>query len=150
MSLLELLYIIMYIHCIFIPEWSIVDTFFSPLCDCLPQDYQSTIEKLKSFPQFVGSEHQHQLRSLIPATLTDIDVINEKILTFLVMNLCYDTNSGGITRLCDVMEQLIEFSESSSCIQEIRCGMYYAASSHHRKPYAYMRVNLHAKILSRV
>ena len=123
-------------HCILIAEWSIVDTFFSPLCDCLPQDYQSTIEKLKSFPQFAGAEHQHQLKSLIPATLTDIDVINEKILTFLVMNLCYDTNSGGITRLCDVMEQLIEFSESTTCIQEIRCGMYvcmYVTSSHHRK-----------------
>jgi len=108
---------------LFIVEWSIVDTFFSPLCDCLPQNYQSTIEKLKSFPQFTGVEQQRQLNSLIPVTLTDVQEINEKILTFLVMSLCYDNSSGGITRLCDIMEQLIEFSESSSCVQEIRCGM---------------------------
>ena len=110
----------------FVTEWSVVDQFFSPLCDCLPQDYQSTIEKLKSFPQFAGAEQQRQLRSLIPTTLTDIRVINEKILTFLVMNLCYDTNSGGITRLSDIVEQLIEFSGSTGCVQEIRCGMLHA------------------------
>lgn len=114
-----------------IAEWTIVDTFFFPLCDCLPQDYQSTIEKLKSFPQFAGIEQQHQLQSLIPPTLTDISAINEKILTFLVMNLCYESNSGGITRLCDVMEKLIEFSDSTSCVQEIRCGMYASHISYY-------------------
>lgn len=117
------------LHCI--TEWSIVDAFFSPLCDCLPQDYQSTIEKLKSFQQFADVEQQRQLESLIPAALTDISAINEKILTFLVMNLCYDASSGGITRLCDIMEQLIEFSESTSCVQEIRCGMYVRTYVHY-------------------
>ena len=123
------MYITLIVHHV---EWSIVDTFFSPLCDCLPRDYYSTIEKLKSFPQFAGVEHQQQLKSLIPATLTEINVINEKILTFLVMNLCYDANRAGITRLCDVMEQLIEFSGSTSCIQEIRfgrCGIYKSSCS---------------------
>ena len=119
------LYKLLVVSLNFVTEWSIVDTFFSPLCDCLPQDYHSTIAKLKSFPQFAGMEHQCQLNSLIPPALTDISVINEKILTFLVMNLCYNTNSGGITKLCDVMEQLIEFSECPSCVQEIRCGMLH-------------------------
>ena len=93
---------------------------FPVLCKSLPADYQSTIEKLKRLPEFVGSEQQIQLDSLMPTTLMDVKMINERIITFLVVTLSYNSNSGGMTRFSDIMDKLVG---SSSCQQEIRWGM---------------------------
>jgi len=90
------------------------------LCKLLPDDYQSTIEKLKSLPEFLGPEQQQLLDSLMPTTSMDVKIINEKIITFIVVTLSYNSSSGGMTRFSDIMDQLVG---SSSCEQEIRCGM---------------------------
>ena len=89
------------------------------MCESLPDDYQSTIEKLKTLPQFLGAEQHQQLNSLIPATLTDVKMINERIVTFIVITLSFSSTSGGMTRLCDIMDELIG---STSCVQEVHCG----------------------------
>jgi len=70
-------------------------------------------------PQFLAAEQQQQLNSLIPATLTDTKMINEKIITFIVITLSFSSSSGGMTKLCDVIDELIG---STSCVQEVRCG----------------------------
>ena len=80
----------------------------------MPDDYQSTIEKLRLLPQLLGTEQQHQLNSLVPATLTDVKMINEKIITFIVITMSFSSNSGGMTKLCDIMDEL---TESTSCVQ---------------------------------
>ncbi|XP_065904252.1 uncharacterized protein [Dysidea avara] len=94
-------------------EWSIVNTCLPVLCESLPDDYRSTIEKLKTLPQFLAVEQQ--LNSLIPTTLTDVKLINEKIITFIVITLSFSSSSGGMTKLCDIMDELVE---STSCVQE--------------------------------
>ncbi|XP_065904723.1 uncharacterized protein [Dysidea avara] len=99
-------------------EWSIVNTCLPVLYESLPEDYQSTIEKLKTLPQFLGAEQQQKLNSLIPTTLTDVKLINEKIITFIVITLSFSSSSGGMTKLCDIMDELIE---STTCVQEVRC-----------------------------
>ena len=93
---------------------------FPLLCESLPVDHQSTIEKLKGLPEFAGSEQQQQLDTLIPAKLMDFKLINKRIITFIVVTLSYNTSSGGMTRFSDIMDKLMG---SSSCVQEIRCGM---------------------------
>ena len=59
------------------------------------------------------------------ATLSSIDVrkINEKILTYLIVKLCYngsDTDSVILT-LCDAMDELVDsIDNTSTCVQQIR------------------------------
>ena len=95
-------------------EWSIVNTCFPVLCKLLPDDYQSTIEKLRLLPQFLGTDQQQQLNSLIPTTLTDVKMINEKIITFIVITMSFSSSSGGMQKLCDIMDEL---TKSTSCMQ---------------------------------
>jgi len=80
----------------------------------LPDDYQSTIEKLRLLPQFLGTDQQQQLNSLIPTTLTDVKMINEKIITFIVITMSFSSSSGGMQKLCDIMDEL---TKSTSCMQ---------------------------------
>jgi len=100
--------------------WSIVDLSFPGLCKSLPDDYQSTIEKLKIIPEFQAGDQQQEISSLIPAEVTDVTMINERIITFIFVNLSYNSSSGGVTRFSDIMSELVG---SSSCEQEIRHGM---------------------------
>jgi len=93
---------------------------FPILCKSLPANYQSTIKKLKRLPEYIGSEQQKQLDSLMPTTSMDVKMINERIITFLVVTLSYNSSSGGMTRFSDIMDELVG---SSSCQQEIRWGM---------------------------
>jgi len=74
---------------------------------------------LKTLPQFLATEQQQQLNSLIPATLSDVTMINEKIITFIVITLSFSSSSGGMTKLCDIVDELIG---SSNCIQETPSG----------------------------
>jgi len=46
-------------------------------------------------------------------------MINEKVITFIVITLSFSSTSGGMTRLCDIMDELIG---STSCVQEVRGG----------------------------
>ena len=51
--------------------------------------------------------------------------INEKILTYLIVKLCYNGNSTSLIRSCDVMdESFIDSTDTPTCIEQIRCGMY--------------------------
>jgi len=74
---------------------------------------------LKTLPQFLATEQQQQLNALIPATLTDVKMINEKIITFIVITLSFSSGSGGMTKLFDIVDKLIG---SSDCIQETPSG----------------------------
>jgi len=69
---------------------------------------------LRTLPQFLGAEQQQQLNSLIPATLTDVKEINERIITFIVITMSFSSSSGGVMKLCDVMDEL---TDSITCVQ---------------------------------
>jgi len=46
-------------------------------------------------------------------------MINEKIITFIVITLSFSSSSGGMTKLCDIIDELIG---STSCVQEVKHG----------------------------
>ena len=94
-------------------DWTILDEHFSILCNCLPDDYQSTLVKLKSFSQLSSDDHQ-QLGAVISSSC-EAKLVNEKIVTFLILRLCYNG-------LRDVMDNLIECdhdqSPAAGCVQQ--------------------------------
>ena len=105
-----------------ITDWTTLDEddYFSQLCNFLPDDYQSTLVKLKSVPQLSNDDHQ-QLGTMISSSCEAI-LVNEKIVTFLIVKLCYNGSSGSLVGLCDVMDNLVESDQSASCVQQVRCG----------------------------
>jgi len=100
--------------------WTILDEHFSLLCNCLPDDYQSTLIKLKSLPQLSNDDHQ-QLNSMISSS-RGVQLVNEKIVTFLLIKLCYNGSGSGLVGLCDVMDNLTESKQSASYVQQVRHG----------------------------
>ena len=51
--------------------------------------------------------------------------INEKIITYLIVKLCYNGGDvAALVGLCDMMDKLIDSTDTPTCIQEIRHGMY--------------------------
>ncbi|XP_065894262.1 uncharacterized protein [Dysidea avara] len=101
--------------------WTILDEHFSLLCNCLPNDYQSTLVKLKRLPQLSNDDHQ-QLGTMISSSC-EAQLINEKIVTFLIVKLCYNGSSDSLVGLCDVMDILIVSKQSIGCVQQVRCAL---------------------------
>ncbi|XP_065894306.1 uncharacterized protein [Dysidea avara] len=108
-------------------DWTILDEHFSLLCNCLPDDYQSTLVKLKRLPQLSNDDHQ-PLGTMISSSC-EAQLVNEKIVTFLVVKLCYNGNSGSLVGLCDVMDNLLESDQSTGCVQQVRCAITRDLSS---------------------
>ena len=97
-----------------------LDEHFTQLCTSLPDDYQSTLVKLKSVPQLSDDDHQ-QLGAMISSSCEAI-LVNEKIVTFLIVKLCYNGSSGSLVGLCDVMDNLVESDQSASYVQQVGSG----------------------------
>ena len=56
---------------------------------------------------------------------SDVRKINVKILTYLIMKLCYNGSSTSLVRSCDIMdESFINSTGTPTCVEQIRCGMY--------------------------
>ena len=100
-------------------DQQVLNQYFTLLCNCLPDDYQSTLVKLKSVPQLSDDDHQ-QLGTMISSC--EAILVNEKIVTFLIVKLCYNGSSGSLVGLCDVMDNLVEVDQSTSCVQQVRSG----------------------------
>jgi len=80
--------------------------------------------KLKSVPQLSNDDHQ-QLGTMISSSC-EPKLVNEKIIAFLIVKLCYNGSSDSLMGLCDVMDNLIESNQSVSCIlQQVTCGEYF-------------------------
>ncbi|XP_065895728.1 uncharacterized protein [Dysidea avara] len=102
-------------------DWTILEENFSLLCNCLPDDYQSTLVKLKRLSQLSNDDHQ-QLRTMISSSSREAQLVNEKIVTFLIVKLCYNGSSDSLVGLCDVMDRLILSDQPAGCVIS---GMYY-------------------------
>ena len=88
-------------------EWRTLEEQFKLLCTILPHNYH---EKLKSILKD-GGEHLRKLISSSPAK------INEKIITYLIVKLCYNDSDTSLVR-CSVMDQSVDLTNS----QQIRYG----------------------------
>jgi len=126
MFLIHILYLCHYelytLFCSFTIECTILDDNFYLLCNCLPDNYQSTLVKLKSLPQISDEDHQQldTIMSSNPAQLA-----NEKIVTFLIVKLCYNGSSDSLAKFCSVMDNLVESGEMADCVREVLCGKPY-------------------------
>ena len=93
---------------------------YTRLCQCLPQDYMKTINKIK------------QLLRLSDDVLSDLtnlptaDLINEKIIVLLMTVIQSDIDA---LQICDVMENLID-SKSSTIIELLRNGKFASTITH--------------------
>lgn len=100
-----------------------MENHFNPLCNSLPSNYQSTIDKLKTMPQLLKDEEQ-QLSKLISSS-ANVRKINERIITYLILKLSYNgssSSSSSLARLCVLMNEFTNSTDSSSCIQLVRDG----------------------------
>ena len=104
-------------------EWRIVEDHFKSLCSVLPHNYQLTIDKLKTIPQLL-KDGGELLSKLISSSSPDVSRINERIITYLIVKLCYNDNDTTLVRLCDVMDESIDSTNTTTGIQQIRYGEY--------------------------
>ena len=63
-----------------------------------------------------------QLTKLI-ISCNDVRKINEKIIIYLIIKFCYSGNDTNLVRLCNVMDELIDPTCTTTCVQQIRHGM---------------------------
>ena len=54
---------------------------------------------------------------------TNVRMINKNIITYLIAKLCYSGSENSLLKLCDVMDELSDSTDSTSCVQQVRCGM---------------------------
>ena len=104
-------------------EWRILIKHFNSLCNTLPYNYQLTINKLRNMVQITKCEGE-RLNQMITSSSSDVRNINKKIITYLIVKLCYTGNNASLVSLCDVMDELIGPSGKPTCLQQIRCGTY--------------------------
>ena len=103
--------------CLF-TEWIVLTEHFHSLCNTLPQ---LTFDKLRNVTKVLNIEGE-QLSKLITSA-TDVRKINEKIITYLIVKLCYDGSSTTLVSLCDVMDELIDPTGTPTCVEQFRYGM---------------------------
>ena len=106
----------------FTVEWIILREHFNSLCNILSYNNQSNIDKLRNMVQIIIDKEQ--LSKLIASSSTDVRKINEKIITYLIVKSCYSGGDTSLVRLCDFMDELIDPTGTTTCVQQIRCGMY--------------------------
>ena len=91
---------------------------FKTLRNLLPCNYHLTIDNLKSKLKEEGKPFS----KFTSSSSTDFRKINERIITYLIVKLCYNGSSTSLVRLCDVMDELIDPTDALGCVQQIRCG----------------------------
>ena len=111
----------MYYLCLSV-EWRVLKEHFNSLCNILPSNFQFTIDKLRNMVQIVKDDEE-QLSKLIKSS-TDVRKINEKIITYLIVKLCFNGTDTSLVRLCDVMDELSDPTSTFTCVQQIRSGKF--------------------------
>jgi len=106
---------------LFLSDQATLNQYFHLLCNCLPDDYQSTLDKLKSISQLSNDDHQ-QLGTMISSSC-EAQLVKERIVTFLVVKLCFNGNGDSLVGLCDVMDNLTKSGQSATRVQNNRSGM---------------------------
>ena len=120
-------------------DWRIVEDHFKSLCSVLLHNYQLTIDKLKTIPQLL-KDGGEQLSKLISSLSPDVRMINESIITYLIVKLCYNDSNTSLVRLCDVMDESIDSTNTTSGTQQIRCGEYILCKEKHDKEYRVVNI----------
>ena len=113
---------VIYLRNILYTEWSILTGQFSSLCNTLPHNYQSIIDKLRNIVQIIKDDGEQLTKWII--SCTDVRKINEKIITYLIIISCFSGSDTSIVKFCDLMDKLIDPTGTPTCVQQFRHGMY--------------------------
>jgi len=89
---------------------------YTKLCQCLPQHYQKTIDKLKKVMPNMPDNFIDQMRAY-PET----EIINEVIMSHVIFAIREDY---GVLEFCDTVEILCDDFNSQNFIASIRNGTY--------------------------
>ena len=101
---------------VFCTQWAglaVLRKNFAKLCHCLPQDFKQTIRRIKKIAS-VPSDTVYKL-----SKLPTFELANCHILAAMIRPL---TRDAGLIRLCDVVEELVDDSESKIFIESLRKG----------------------------
>ena len=101
-----------------------IDDNFQSLCNVLPYNYQLTIDKLKIIPQLLKDGGEQLSKLISSSSSADARWINLKILTHLIVKLCFNDSDTSLVRLCDVMDESIDSSCTPTGMQQIRYCEY--------------------------
>ena len=87
-------------------DWRTLEEHFKSLCSVLPHNYH---KMLQSIPELLkdGGEQLSKLISSSPAK------INEKIITYLIVKLCYSDRDGSLVS-CNVMDKSVDLTGEGS------------------------------------
>ena len=97
---------------------------FQSLCNILPHNYQLTIDKLKTIPQLLKDGGEQLSKLISSSSSADARRINLKILTHLIVKLCYNDSDTSLVRLCDVMNESIDSTDTLTGMQQTRYCEY--------------------------
>ena len=111
------IYVLTYMYLCSPAEWRLLGKHFHSLCNTLPH-------KLKAVP-LLSKDGEEQLNKMIlSSSATNVGKINQKIITYFIVKLCYSGNSTKLVRLSDVIGELIVSTDTHTSIQQIRSGTY--------------------------
>ena len=85
---------------------------------------------------------KNQLSKLISSS-TNTRRINERIITYLIVKLCYSGSDTDLARLCDVMKEMISFTSISTCVQQTKCGKSVSHSYNNGFVHVKMAIKCH-------
>ena len=110
-----------FIYMLLFSEWGFLDQFYS-LGHTPPYNCQLNTDKLKAIAQ-LNQDGKEQISKLISSSM-NVREINEKILTYVIVKLCYNGSDADLARLCDVMKEMDDSTNTAICTQHITCGKF--------------------------
>ena len=117
-----------YRHYFSVSVLTILKKNYTRLCQCLPQDYMKTINKIKQLLR-LSDDVLSNLTNLPTA-----DLINEKIIVLLITVIQSDIEA---LQICDLLENLID-SKSSTIIELLRNGKFAFIMTHNSYVHHYL------------
>ena len=115
-------------------EWKVFGKVLNLLCNALPHNYQLTLDKLKAVLHLSKETSEQLSKVILSPPSTVVRKINEKIITYLIVWLCYNNSNTTsvkpntiLLKLCDIMDQLIDVTKAPNWLQQVKhgkCGLH--------------------------
>ena len=116
------IYTYIFIYVLLFSEWGFLEDQFYSLCNTPPYNCQLNTDKLKVIAQ-LNQDGKAQISKLISSS-TDVRETNNKIITYLIVKLCYNGSDTDLAKLCDIMKEMNDSTNMTICVQHITCGKF--------------------------
>ena len=116
------IYTYIFIYVLLFSEWGFLEDQFYSLCNTSPYNCQLNTDKLKAIVQ-LNQDGKAQISKMISSS-TDVRETNKKIITYLLVKLCYNGSDTDLARLCDVMKEMNDSTNTATCTQHITCSKF--------------------------